>query len=354
MPCRQVPTFEGRTGYGGVSGVGYRTELECQQACGEGACCNGTTCTVKPQCQCDAAAGFGFQGVGTTCSPNPCNIGACCVGASCSQRSEEQCVAGFNVGSFFNPQIVSGAFVGDNIPCDPNPCCPTCDPYILNQATNRYSGSCCRKVYEHDGHGACCPPGRDCCRNVNDFRTDGANGACCPAAKPYCCRDPKIPFEQSTGNCQQWPQVYYDTGDNPVLYELNSCRDRGVLQKTVSLPDAPFLISLSAHGTGPVQTVNGLLVNFFSGSQFTARFILGSFEWVANIDCVTNPVSCAGAGIGPICKPPGVTSLTFIVENLVSGFSDCVDESLYNFGSPVPAYRLEVWGESPCECNPLP
>jgi hypothetical protein len=42
-----------------------------------GACCNGTTCTVKPQCQCNAAAGEVFKGVGTVCSPNPCGDCPC-------------------------------------------------------------------------------------------------------------------------------------------------------------------------------------------------------------------------------------------------------------------------------------
>lgn len=49
----------------------YATEGDCTSACGEGACCEGTTCTVKPQCQCQGA-GKVFQGIGTTCSPNPC------------------------------------------------------------------------------------------------------------------------------------------------------------------------------------------------------------------------------------------------------------------------------------------
>lgn len=42
-----------------------------------GACCNGTTCSVKPQCQCNAAAGEVFKGVGTVCSPNPCSRCGC-------------------------------------------------------------------------------------------------------------------------------------------------------------------------------------------------------------------------------------------------------------------------------------
>ena len=39
----------------------------------DGACCNGTTCTVKPQCQCDAAAGEVFKGVGTVCEEGRCD-----------------------------------------------------------------------------------------------------------------------------------------------------------------------------------------------------------------------------------------------------------------------------------------
>ena len=67
MPCRQVSTFNGTA----ASSGSYRTEAECNQACREGACCEGTTCSVKPQCQCQGT-GKVFKGVGTVCSPNPC------------------------------------------------------------------------------------------------------------------------------------------------------------------------------------------------------------------------------------------------------------------------------------------
>lgn len=72
MPCRQVSTFNGTPGSGQSGGGGFLTEADCLNACKEGACCNGTTCSVKPQCQCNAAAGEVFKGVGTVCSPNPC------------------------------------------------------------------------------------------------------------------------------------------------------------------------------------------------------------------------------------------------------------------------------------------
>jgi len=68
MPCREVSVFGGVAASSGP----FATEPECLQACKEGACCNGTTCSVKPQCQCNAAAGEVFRGIGTVCSPNPC------------------------------------------------------------------------------------------------------------------------------------------------------------------------------------------------------------------------------------------------------------------------------------------
>ena len=78
MPCRQVSTYNGLTGSGQSGGGGYATEADCNNACKEGACCEGATCTVKPACQCQGA-GKVFKGVGTTCTPNPCNPCGCAV-----------------------------------------------------------------------------------------------------------------------------------------------------------------------------------------------------------------------------------------------------------------------------------
>ena len=72
MPCYQSNNVP--SGYGKIGTGGFATEADCLNACKEGACCNGTTCSVKPQCQCDAAAGEVFKGIGTVCSPNPCII----------------------------------------------------------------------------------------------------------------------------------------------------------------------------------------------------------------------------------------------------------------------------------------
>lgn len=72
MPCYQSTNLPG-----GVTTTGrtsYATEADCLNACKEGACCEGATCTVKPACQCQGA-GKVFKGVGTVCEPNPCLYG---------------------------------------------------------------------------------------------------------------------------------------------------------------------------------------------------------------------------------------------------------------------------------------
>ena len=69
MPCYQSTSLpSGVTTTGRTS---YATEADCLNACREGACCEGTTCSVKPQCQCQGT-GKTFKGVGTMCTPNPC------------------------------------------------------------------------------------------------------------------------------------------------------------------------------------------------------------------------------------------------------------------------------------------
>jgi hypothetical protein len=89
MPCLQSstpPAGSPLSGQTPASG-GYATEADCLQACKEGACCEGTTCTVKPQCQCQGA-GKVFKGVGTVCESIK---GACCDGDECKIVSECEC-----------------------------------------------------------------------------------------------------------------------------------------------------------------------------------------------------------------------------------------------------------------------
>jgi hypothetical protein len=89
MPCYQstnLPAGGSTTGR-----IAYATEQECLEACKEGACCTGTTCSVRPQCQCQGA-GQTFKGIGTTCTPNPC-VGPCCVAGVCSLKTVAECAS---------------------------------------------------------------------------------------------------------------------------------------------------------------------------------------------------------------------------------------------------------------------
>jgi len=80
MPCIKASASAGSSTSTGAS---YATEAQCLQACKEGACCEGTACSVTPQCQCQGT-GKVFKGVGTTCDPNPCE---CCANGSPSPES---------------------------------------------------------------------------------------------------------------------------------------------------------------------------------------------------------------------------------------------------------------------------
>jgi hypothetical protein len=71
MPCYQPTNFP--PGFTATGRTPYRTEAACNQACQEGACCEGTTCTVKPQCQCQGT-GKTFKGVGTVCAADTCQF----------------------------------------------------------------------------------------------------------------------------------------------------------------------------------------------------------------------------------------------------------------------------------------
>ena len=84
MTCLQIPVYFGVPAKSGS----HPTEADCLQACKEGACCEGTTCSVKPACQCQGT-GKVFSGVGTTCESLS---GACCEGTACSIKTSCECV----------------------------------------------------------------------------------------------------------------------------------------------------------------------------------------------------------------------------------------------------------------------
>jgi len=107
MPCKQIaPTGNQRPPFR----TGYKTEAECLQACKEGACCEGTTCSVKPQCQC-GGVGKTFKGVGTTCNPNPC---LCCTsnGTPVAGSGCQQCWCFCGEGAAVYPRFINVSLSG--------------------------------------------------------------------------------------------------------------------------------------------------------------------------------------------------------------------------------------------------
>jgi hypothetical protein len=136
MPCRQVSTFNGTA----ASSGSYRTEAECNQACREGACCEGTTCSVKPACQCQCTSG-------SCCGPDTFTNATNETGPRCRDESQADCLARGGVwrcgvpcrqlasdpaaglglgsgicGSLDPPASIAPVFKGVGTTCSPNPC----------------------------------------------------------------------------------------------------------------------------------------------------------------------------------------------------------------------------------------
>jgi hypothetical protein len=131
-----------------------------------GACCGaaGGSCTFV--CTGAACSGF-FQGLGTSCSPNPCG-GACCAadGSCTSTFSAAQCV---------------GAYQGDGVTCTPSPCPGACCENATGLCTSTAAANCTTgSVFTIAG--VCtpnpCPQPGACCNTTN--------GSCEAIAQPGC------------------------------------------------------------------------------------------------------------------------------------------------------------------------
>ena len=107
MPCYQSTNLPG--GFSTTGRPSYKTEAECNQACQEGACCEGTTCSVKPACQCQGT-GKVFKGVGTVCTVSTCECCTGCVPNQGSPCSRCWCVCGS--GSAVHPRFINVTLSG--------------------------------------------------------------------------------------------------------------------------------------------------------------------------------------------------------------------------------------------------
>jgi spore coat protein A len=85
----------------------------------QGACCDGSTCTVTTPAAC--APPRVYQGNGTSCSPNPCVVltGACCANnGTCTEVTESSCTSS------------GGSYRGDSTTCSTTDCPVVLTPYL--------------------------------------------------------------------------------------------------------------------------------------------------------------------------------------------------------------------------------
>jgi hypothetical protein len=132
MPCYQSTSLpSGVTTTGRTS---YATQADCLQACQEGACCEGTSCSVKPQCQCKCRSN-------SCCGPDTMTVNGV-TGPRCRGGTESECAARGGVwrpcygcsadaatpdnsicSPGDRPQANAPSFKGVGTTCTPNPCC---------------------------------------------------------------------------------------------------------------------------------------------------------------------------------------------------------------------------------------
>jgi len=230
-----------------------------------------------------------------TCQQS-CDKSVCCNGPNCQAGCRCLPPEGSPVGE--NTIIISGTT------CDPNPCCPGCDPYF-NQLTQSFTGKCCRAVYIDDGTGACCP--NDCCGFLPPAGTpiaaDGKNGACCPDAKPHCCTPrgcqsvvpTECDFGRVTDSCLSPRQFIFDVPSGPFTADVqvygNEFREN---RSTVfqAKPESVFI----DYGLGEIELAPAPITD-------------------PNFQALANRVS--------ICKPRGVTQVSFRIASVRVNISNC-------------------------------
>lgn len=71
MACAQSSTLVSSGVTRTPNSGAFSTLADCLNACKEGACCDGATCSIKPRCQCQGA-GQTFKGIGVSCTDSMC------------------------------------------------------------------------------------------------------------------------------------------------------------------------------------------------------------------------------------------------------------------------------------------
>jgi hypothetical protein len=155
MPCYQSTNLPG-----GVTTTGrtsYKTEADCNQACKEGACCEGASCSVKPACQCKCVSG-------SCCGPDTFTNANGETGPKCRNETQAACearggvwrcgvdciglqgdpIAGYPLGAGICTSLASSVnspvFKGVGTTCGTNPCSLCDSPSISIGTTGTASG----------------------------------------------------------------------------------------------------------------------------------------------------------------------------------------------------------------------
>ena len=156
MPCYKSSSLP--SGFTTTGRTSYKTETDCLNACQEGACCEGTTCSVKPQCQCQCTSG-------SCCGPDTFTNSNGETGPRCRNESQSACAArggtwrcgvscvglttdpnaGAPLGSGICTSLASSTpspvFKGVGTTCSPNPCCSCASIAITVKLASVLGGS---------------------------------------------------------------------------------------------------------------------------------------------------------------------------------------------------------------------
>lgn len=274
----------------------YRTQAECLQACKEGACCetvNGvTTCSVKPQCQCQGA-GKTFKGVGTTCESTN---GACCRGNSCSVKPQCECQGSGNT------------FKGVGTTCSPNPCLCYCpDGQSVQPDTI---------VWSWYGGSAYLPPCTAYCWAGNTLQCEDS---------PRYLGALDFLYPQISGTyvlnrtaCGVWRWSETSPIDGSTNTAQLSLEPTGLgtqyvagLSKTVNSPGGVCRVNLSDGGAGfgsPVRFLSDLC----EGQTFTPPGTNHCGSFVPGVGVASLPPSCIWPG--EVNKPPGIVPILYQMQ----------------------------------------
>ncbi len=124
-----------------------------------GACCDATGfpgCSIMTAADCSCLGGT-YVGDNVPCTPDPCmnQVGACCL------ASPPLCITTTQIDCLF----LGGTYIGDNVPCTPDPCLPStgacCLPIFgttLFQCLDLSAADCAGLGGTYQGNGVACTP----------------------------------------------------------------------------------------------------------------------------------------------------------------------------------------------------